>query len=58
MAHYRRRPDDHADWHAAAQRNLLNRMLGQLFHCLQNQVIFDELVAFPAHDLVTEKAVA
>jgi transposase len=58
MAHYRRRRDSHGDWHAAAQRNLFNRMLGQLFHCLQNQVIFDELVAFPAPDLVTEKAAA
>jgi transposase len=47
MAHYRRRREDHGDRHAAAQRNLFNRMLGQLFHCLQNQVIFDELVAFP-----------
>jgi len=25
-AHYRRRRDDHGDWHAAAQRNLFNRM--------------------------------
>ncbi|WP_432196549.1 transposase, partial [Streptomyces sp. bgisy027] len=28
--HYRRRRDNHGDWHAAAQRNLFNRMLGQL----------------------------
>ncbi|WP_190087078.1 IS110 family transposase, partial [Streptomyces longisporoflavus] len=33
-AHYRRRREA-GDWHAAAQRNLFNRMLGQLYHCLQ-----------------------
>lgn len=46
-AHYRRRRDDHGDWHAAAQRNLFNRMLGQLFHCLKNRALFDEETAFP-----------
>jgi len=45
--HYRRRRDDHGDWHAAAQRNLFNRMLGQLYHCLQNRKLFDEDTAFP-----------
>lgn len=34
MAHYRRRRDDHGDWHAAAQRHLFNRMIGQLYRCL------------------------
>ncbi|WP_229331168.1 IS110 family transposase [Streptomyces sp. UNOC14_S4] len=53
MAHYRRRRDDHGDWHAAAQRNLFNRMLGQLYHCLKNGVLFDEQTAFP-----TELAIA
>ncbi len=47
-AHYRRRRDDHGDWHAAAQRNLFNRMLGQLYHCLQHRKLFDEQTAFPA----------
>ncbi|MHC6630507.1 IS110 family RNA-guided transposase [Streptomyces globosus] len=47
-AHYRRRRDNHADWHAAAQRNLFNRMIGQLYHCLQNRELFDEESAFPA----------
>ncbi|MER5914655.1 IS110 family transposase [Streptomyces sp. NPDC001982] len=47
MAHYRGRRDDHGDWHAAAQRNLFNRMLGQLYHCLQHGRRFDEAVAFP-----------
>jgi transposase len=46
-AHYRRRRDDHGDWHAAAQRNLFNRMLGQLYHCLQHRALFDEDIAFP-----------
>lgn len=46
-AHCRRRRDDHGDWHAAAQRNLFNRMLGQLYHCLEHGQRFDEAVAFP-----------
>lgn len=33
-AHYRARRK-HGDWHAAAQRYLFNRLLGQLHHCLQ-----------------------
>ncbi|MFF1902964.1 IS110 family transposase [Kitasatospora sp. NPDC058218] len=47
-AHYRRRRDDHGDWHAAGQRNLFNRMLGQLYHCLKTRRLFDEQTAFPA----------
>ncbi|MFG2758044.1 IS110 family transposase [Streptomyces wuyuanensis] len=47
-AHYRRRRDNHADWHAAAQRNLFNRMIGQLYHCLQQGERFDEELAFPS----------
>ncbi|MEU9298514.1 IS110 family transposase [Streptomyces sp. NPDC048266] len=47
-AHYRRRRDNHADWHASAQRNLFNRMIGQLYHCLQQDERFDEALAFPA----------
>ncbi|MGV9351606.1 IS110 family transposase [Streptomyces spiralis] len=46
-AHYRRRRDEHGDWHAAALRNLFNRMLGQLYHCLQEHELFDEQTAFP-----------
>ncbi|MFI5583343.1 IS110 family transposase [Streptomyces sp. NPDC051822] len=45
-AHYRRRRDQ-GDWHASAQRNLFNRMSGQLYHCLQHGHRFDEAVAFP-----------
>ncbi|MCX4649217.1 MULTISPECIES: IS110 family transposase [unclassified Streptomyces] len=44
-AHYRRRRE-HGDWHASAQRNLLKRMLGQLHHCLQHRLHFDEQRAF------------
>jgi transposase len=46
-AHYQRRRDA-GDWHAAAQRNLFNRMLGQLHHCLLTQHPFDEGRAFGA----------
>lgn len=46
--HYRKRRDDHGDWHAAAQRNLFNRMLGQLYHCLQQHELFYEQTAFPS----------
>jgi transposase len=50
-AHYRRRRE-HGDWHAAAQRNLFNRMLGQLYHCLQKKLPFDEQRAFtPLHEV-------
>ncbi|MGI5048140.1 IS110 family transposase [Streptomyces sp. JAC25] len=44
-AHYRRRRD-HGDWHAAAQRHLVNRFLGQLHHCLKTRQFFDEQHAF------------
>ncbi|WP_051740072.1 IS110 family transposase [Kitasatospora sp. MBT66] len=46
-AHYRARRE-HGDWHAAAQRHLFNRLLGQLHHCLQHHERFDENTAFPA----------
>lgn len=46
-AHYRRRRE-RGDWHAAALRNLFNRLLGQLYFCLRNRTRFDEHTAFPA----------
>lgn len=46
LAHYRRRRD-RGDWHAAAQRNLFNRMLGILHHCLTTRQPYDETRAFP-----------
>ncbi|WP_443609742.1 IS110 family transposase [Actinacidiphila acididurans] len=51
-AHYRRRRE-RGDWHAQAQRNLFNRMIGQLYHCLHSGQLFDEQHAFtsPSADL-------
>lgn len=46
-AHYRRRREA-GDWHAQAQRHLFNRLLGQLYHCLQARQHFDEHHAFPS----------
>lgn len=45
-AHYRRRRDEHGDWNAAARRNLFNRVIGQIYHCLQKRELFDEHTAF------------
>ena len=46
-AHYDRRRDA-GDRHTAAQRNLFNRLLGCLCHCLQAGRHYDEATAFPA----------
>ncbi|MFI2477851.1 IS110 family transposase [Nocardia xishanensis] len=43
--HYCRRRD-HGDRHAAALRHLFNKMLGQLYHCLQTGQTFDPIKAF------------
>src|SRR5919204_6431888 len=45
-AHYDRRRLA-GDRHAAAQRNLFNRFLGCLYHCLQTGQTYSEEVAFP-----------
>jgi transposase len=45
--HYRRRRE-HGDRHAAAQRHLFNRLIGQLYHCLQDKQPFDVTKAFAA----------
>jgi hypothetical protein len=45
-AHYDRRRQA-GDHHAAAQRNLFNRLLGCLFHCLQTGQHYNEQTAFP-----------
>lgn len=45
-AHYDRRKTA-GDRHTAAQRNLFNRLLGCLHHCLQQRILFDENHAFP-----------
>ena len=46
-AHYDRRKAA-GDRHVAAQRNLFNRMIGILHHCLATQAKYDEHTAFPA----------
>ena len=46
-AHYDRRKDA-GDRHTAAQRNLFNRLLGCLWHCLITGQHYDETIAFPA----------
>ncbi len=35
--------------HTAAQRNLFNRLLGCLHHCLQTRQHYNEHIAFPHH---------
>jgi transposase len=47
--HYKRRRDVHGDHHPAALRNLFNRFLGCLFHCLQTGQTYDETKAFAAN---------
>jgi transposase len=44
--HYQRRRD-RGDRHAAALRHLFNRLLGQLYHCLQTGQLYNEAMAFP-----------
>ncbi len=44
--HYDRRRQT-GDRHAAAQRNLFNRLLGCLHHCLTARQHFNENTAFP-----------
>ena len=35
------------DWNHQAQRHLFNKFLGQLHHCLQTGLLYDEHLAFP-----------
>jgi transposase len=44
--HYRQRRE-HGDRHAAANRHLFNKLIGQLYHCLQHHQTFDSGKAFP-----------
>jgi hypothetical protein len=39
---YYRRRREHGDRHAAANRRLFNKLIGQLYHCLQHRNTFDE----------------
>jgi transposase len=56
-AHYDRRKTT-GDRHTAAQRNLFNRLLGCLHHCLHTRQHYNEQIAFPTTDnnLITEAA--
>jgi len=56
-AHYDRRR--HAgDHHAAAQRNLFNRLLGCLHHCLATGQPYQETIAFPPNSQTHQTAAA
>ena len=56
-AHYLARRD-HGDRHPAALRHLYNRMLGQLYHCLQTGQTYDRDKAFPPQSTQPEPAAA
>ncbi|WP_438302587.1 IS110 family transposase [Streptomyces sp. HUAS TT11] len=56
-AHYDRRRAA-GDRHVAAQRNLFNRFMGMLFHCLQNGHTYDEAAAFPQASAALRAAAA
>ncbi|WP_213577563.1 IS110 family transposase [Rhodococcus sp. USK13] len=56
-AHYLARRE-HGDRHAAALRHLFNRMLGQLYQCLQTDQKYDAIKAFPCHGTMPEPAAA
>ena len=55
--HYDRRKTA-GDRHIAAQRNLFNRMIGILHHCLETRKRYDENTAFPKTDTTTPAAAA
>ena len=56
-AHYLARRD-HGDRHAAALRHLYNRMLGQLYHCLQTSQTYDPIKAYGPPPMPPEQAAA
>jgi transposase len=56
-AHYDRRKQA-GDRHIAAQRNLFNRMIGMLHHCLQIRQNYDETRAFSTTELTIHSAAA
>jgi transposase len=49
---------EHGDGHPAALRHLFNRMLGQLYHCLQTGQTYDRDKAFPPQSTQPEPAAA
>jgi transposase len=56
-AHYDRRRTT-GDRHTAAQRNLFNRLLGCLHHCLHTRQTYNEAVAFPTTSTTAEARAA
>ncbi len=56
-AHYDRRRAT-GERHTAAQRNLFNRLVGILHHCLHTGQTYSESVAFPAVDQPADRAAA
>jgi transposase len=54
-AHYDRRRTA-GDRHTAAQRNLFNRLLGCLHHCLRTRQTYNEHAAFPTTSAATKEA--
>jgi transposase len=54
-AHYDRRRTA-GDRHTAAQRNLFNRLIGCLHHCLTTGQTYNENTAFPVPPAATEEA--
>ena len=56
-AHYDKRKTT-GDRHTAAQRNLFNRLLGCLHHCLQTRQHYNEHIAFPTTDNNSTKEAA
>jgi transposase len=55
--HYDRRKTT-GDRHTAAQRNLFNRLLGCLHHCLHTRQHYNEQIAFPTTDNNSTKEAA
>jgi transposase len=56
-AHYDRRRNTE-DRHTAAQRNLFNRLLGCLHHCLDTRQTYNENAAFPTDSTTHEETTA
>ena len=54
--YYHRR--EHGDRHAAALRNVFNRLIGCLFHCLQTGQPYNEATAFPTLSTQSETLAA
>jgi transposase len=56
-AHYDRRRAA-GDRHVAAQRNLFNRLIGCLHHCLETRQPYDENIAFPTAPAINSQEAA